>query len=190
MVTQDMVTWLRNNQWSNFYQSLLTQHDQGRTLSAKQVQCILDGMDKQAQRAAAPKADFRFGASTLKVGALIEVKAWIARRLQADLNMEYFFRNLQVEAVERETTRAYQVKVSFVSKIVTSCHICGRDLDTDVSKACGIGPVCADRLGLPRPSLSTAAETLAAIDMLCKNLGTIGPIWVPKSQIKTITGGD
>ena len=181
MLTPEMINWLRANTWSAFYTSLLSQVNSGRQLSDRQLECIRAGMERASQ----PKVRRE---SSIMPGAIIEVKAWIARRLQADLGMQYFFRNLNVVEVVSESQKAFQVKVSFVSKIVTSCHICGRELDTDVSRATGIGPVCADRLGIKRPTLATASETLDAIDALCKNLGTIGPVWLPKSQIKQITG--
>lgn len=181
MLTPAMRTWLTEQRWSSFYSSLLTQVEGGRELSERQLQCVINGMHKAMQPKPPPSEP------TLKAGALIEVKAFIARRLQSDLSMPYFFRNLSVVEVSKETSKAFQLKVSFVSRIVTSCHVCGRELDTDVSRATGIGPVCADRLGIKRPTLETANETLQAIDILCRNLGVVGPIWVPKSQIKHIT---
>lgn len=180
MLTQAQVDFLKSNQWSSFYRSLLTQYESRRNLSQKQIDCIDAAMNKRIEVKQAPK-DF-----SINLGQVIEVKAWIARRLQADLNMSYFFRNLEVSQVLNETGRAYQVKVKFVSHVVTSCHICGRELDTEVSRACGIGPVCADKLGLPRPTLATAQQTLQALDALCNNIGEVGPVWIPKSQIKAV----
>lgn len=175
-----IVTFLKNNQWSNFYQSLLSQYQTRGQLSARQIECIEAAMLKASQ----PREPAKPREYSIQPGAFIEVKAWIARRLQADLNMQYFFRNLEIVEIKNETAKAYQVQVKFVSKIVTSCHICGKELDTDVSRATGIGPTCAKRLGIPRPTLATANDTLALIDGLCQSLGVVGPIWIPKSQIK------
>jgi len=179
-----IVTFLKNNQWSNFYQSLLSQYEKYGNLTPKQIQCVETAIIKAARKtqdAALPPEQRAF---SLKIGTIIEVKAWIARRLAADLHETVFFRNLKIAEVLRETAKAYEVKVEFVSTIVTSCHICGRELDTDVSRAVGIGPVCADKLGIPRPTLETAHETLKLIDQRCKEIGILGPVWIPKSQIK------
>lgn len=185
-MTQEMIDFLKQNQWSGFYRSLLTQYERNGRLSDKQIACIQKALDKKIQVVDAATLEAKTPDFSLKTGQIIEVKAFVARRLKADLNMEYFFRNLEVMEVLAETPRAYQVKVKFVSKIVTSCHICGAELDTDVSRATGIGPVCAKRIGLQRPTLATAQETLKAIDALCSSVGTLGPVWVPKSQIKNI----
>lgn len=178
---QEIVDFLKANTWSNFYSSLLGQFTARGFLSDKQIAAVERAIAEKANRASNPPPSREY---SVKVGQLLEVKAWIARRLQADLGMDYFFRNLEVTEVLNETVKAYQVKVQFVAQIVTSCHICGRDLDTEVSRATGIGPVCADKMGLPRPTLATAQETLQAIDALCKQIGAVGPIWIPKSQIK------
>lgn len=179
-----VILFLKNNQWSEFYRSLLSQYETKRSLSPRQIEAVENAMLKAAARQNVGLPEY-----SIQPGNILEIKAWIARRLQADQNLQYFFRNLEVTTVHNETPKAYQVSVKFVSRIVTSCHICGRELDTDVSRATGIGPVCADKLGIARPTLETAHKTLEAIDVLCKNLGTIGPIWLPKSQIKTQTGG-
>jgi hypothetical protein len=152
-------------------------------LSVKQIACIDSAIEKKALKLVTPVVQKEY---SIKVGQRIEIKAWIARRLAADLGREFFFRNLEVTTVHNETAKAFQVSVKFVAQIVTSCHVCGRDLDTDVSRATGIGPVCADKIGLPRPTLVTAQETLASIDALCNQIGAVGPIWIPKSQIKSM----
>lgn len=180
----NVVEFLQKNTWSSFYKSLLDQYDKNGQLSQRQIECIENAMLKDAARrtnAALPPEQRQF---SLKLGTKIEVKAWLARRLGRELNMEVFFRNLEVMEVCRETSKAYEVKVKFVSTIVTSCHVCGRELDTDVSRAVGIGPVCADKLGIPRPTLENAHETLKLIDAKCSEIGTLGPFWIPKSQIK------
>lgn len=177
MPNQDVLNFLRSNGWSSFYASLLNQFEAKGYLSPRQIESVEKAILKKSQ----PPQQREF---TIKIGQRVEVKAWIARRLAADLSLDFFFRNVEVVEVINETYKAYQLKVKFVSQIVTSCHICGRDLDTEISRATGIGPVCADKMGLPRPTLATAQDTLAAIDALCVKIGSVGPIWIPKSQIK------
>jgi hypothetical protein len=173
------IDFLRKNNWSAFYNSLLSWFERKGELSDKQIAAI--------DKAMAPKPIPAAPVFSINAGSLIEVKPWIAHRLQADLNMEYFFRNLEVVEILKESEKAFHVSVKFISKIVTNCHICGKDLDTDISRATGIGPVCAKKIGLPRPTLENATEILALIDALVAKIGTVGPIWIPKSQIKEIT---
>lgn len=180
MVSHEIVKFLQANGWSQFYNSLLYQYNTKGYLTPNQIACV----EKAIVKASQPKPPPSERVYSILSGARIEVKAWLARRLQADLSMDFFFRNLEVVEVQNETLKAYQVKVKFVSQIVTNCHICGKELDNDISRATGIGPVCAAKMGLPRPTLETASETLKAIDEKCQAIGSVGPIWIPKSQIK------
>lgn len=120
----------------------------------------------------------------MNVGQAFEIKTWLAKALQKQLDMKFFLRNLEVVEVLSETPKAYMVKIQFVSKIACNCHVCGRPLDTEVSRAVGIGPVCAVKIGLIRPTLNDAQSTINELEALCRTIGTIGPVWVPKSQIK------
>lgn len=183
-VTQDIVNFLKNNLWSGFYSSLLSQYEKNGFLSEKQIAAVEKAILAKSMPKTATERVF-----SIQPAQRIEIKAWIARRLQADLNLSFFFRNLEVAEILSESHKAYHVKVKFVSQIVTSCHICDKELDTDISRATGIGPVCAKKMGLPRPSLETADQTLRSIDALCAQIGVVGPIWIPKSQIKLNGGG-
>jgi hypothetical protein len=49
------------------------------------------------------------------------------------------------------TLRRLQLKTPDVFAGLRVCGVCGRKLIDSVSQALGIGPVCAKRLGLPRP---------------------------------------
>lgn len=184
MVSSIIIDFLKANGWSNFFQSLLNQYEAKGSLSEKQIQAVQKAIDEKAAKAAKALLPPVY---TIKPGEVIEIKAWLAHRLQAEKQMQYFFRNLEVVEVLGETPKAYKVNVKFVSRIVTNCHICGRDLDTEVSRATGIGPVCAKKIGLPLPTLATAQDTLKALEAMVAGIGTIGPIWVAKSQIKAVT---
>jgi hypothetical protein len=180
-----IIEFLKANQgWSSFYASLLTQYERKGALSPRQIECVEKNMAKAADRevarsvrAAAPRT------FSLLPGQEIEIKGWIAKRLQADLKLDFFFRNLEIVEVTAESKKAYQVKVKFISKIMSSCHFCGRELDNDVSRATGVGPVCAEKHGLGRPTLETAQATIKALEEVCAKIGTVGPFWLPKSQI-------
>lgn len=175
MLNQTQIDFLEQNAHQNFFRSLRDQYLSKGTLSPNQIRCL----DNAITNSATPTAP----AFSLKAGELIEIKGWLAKQLEQQLALACFFRNLEITEVVSESPRAYSVKVKFVSKIASSCHCCGRDLDTEVSRATGIGPVCASRLGLPRPTLATAQETLAALETIRNTIGEVGPVWIPKSQI-------
>lgn len=162
---------------NDFFQSLFEQWARKRGLSERQIQCIDNAMVKAGLKEA-PKKEF-----TYKVGDKITIKKWIANKLAESQGMEFFFRNLEISEMLDETSRAIEIKVKFVSDIQNSCHMCGRSLDCEISRATGIGPVCIKKIGVKRPSKATAQEMLKAIDQLTERIGEIGPIWIPKSQI-------
>ena len=116
-------------------------------------------------------------------GQIVEVKAWYARAFKQQHNTEFAYRNIKILKVHRETFKALQVDIEFFGGIATSCGCCGRPLDNAISKACGIGPICAVKIGLPRPTLESAKETLEALNKKAHSLGQFHSIWIPKSQI-------
>lgn len=174
---KERLDFLKNNSDNKFYKSLLDQYEAKGSLSDKQWACV----DRALEKLNKPVKTDDF---SISVGETFEIKTWLAKRLQEDSGASFFFRNLRVTSVERETEKAYLLSVKFVSSIARSCHICGRALDDEISRATGIGPVCASKLGIDRPKLETADTTLKLIDTLCNDIGEIGPVWVPKSQIK------
>lgn len=171
--------WDRANKANYFYASLLQNLVQYDGLTPNQLRSV----ERDLASPDGPKPRFT-EPPTVKVGEVIELKRFWANKLKDDRQMTYFFRNLEVTKVVRETDKAILVHVVFSTKIITSCNYCGRSLDCEISKACGIGPVCLKHMGIPRPSLKTAHETLKVIEEVVKSIGEIGPIWIPKSQIK------
>lgn len=176
--------WLLNYTGKlSFFQSLLQQVRTKGFLSEKQVAIIRSNMEKEVQ-AAAPAADPHF---SYQPGEQISITSGIARGIMEKRpDLKVCFRNLEIVRVERETQKAVLVDVRFVSKIVTSCHVCGQPLDTEISKACGIGPVCAKKIGFPRPKLKDAGAILLAVEQMARDVGVIQSIWLPKSCIMRI----
>lgn len=171
--------WDRANKHNWFYTSLLDSLVKFDGLTARQLMSI----EKDMARVDLPKPQFT-EPPTIKVGQILELRRGWADRLKNNHGMKYFFRNLEVTKVERETDKAVLVKVVFSTKIITSCNYCGRSLDCSISKACGIGPICLKHMGIARPNLETAHETLKMIEEVVKSIGELGPVWIPKSQIK------
>lgn len=117
-------------------------------------------------------------------GDEIEITAWVAKQIGKEKKIETVFRNLKITEIDGESNKAIKVKIEFVSKIAACCHVCGAPLDNEVSLATGIGPVCARKIGLPRPTMSNAKLILEELEKYAKTIGEIGPIWLAKSQIK------
>lgn len=123
-------------------------------------------------------------------GSILEMSAWYARTFKESNNTAYSFRNFKVLRVLRETERALQIDMEFFAGIACTCGVCGRQLDNAISKATGIGPVCAEKIGLPRPTMETAKAIVAELENLSSKQGQFLGVWVPKSQIKrTVKNG-
>lgn len=97
--------------------------------------------------------------------------------------MTHVFRNLEIVEIVGESPKAIKARVKFVSKVANSCHLCGRELDTEISRATGIGPVCAEKLGISRAKANDARAILDAVEALAAEVGVLGPVVIAKSQI-------
>lgn len=125
-------------------------------------------------------------------GRRAELNKYASRSVLEEVNrnrqqpIEYLYRNITINKVEAETAKAVRIRFEFYGGIGRNCHVCGASLDTEVSRACGIGPVCAKRMGLPRPNANNASIVLAQIEEIAGSFGEIGPVWVPKSCIEIL----
>jgi len=122
---------------------------------------------------------------TYNVGDQLELKGFIAKALKKQLEMDIFFRNIEITKVEAESFGAVLISFRFLSKIAESCHSCGKALDDEVSKATGIGPICFKKLKLAvKPTKENAHLIIKELERLIEFVGEVVPVWVPKSQIK------
>jgi hypothetical protein len=120
-------------------------------------------------------------------GAVFEMTRWFALKFKEKQGTAYAFRNFRILKVKGESAKAYLVDAEFFSGIASTCGVCGQELNNDISRATGIGPVCARRIGLPRPTMAKAKLIVAELETLSKAQGTFKDVWIPKSQIKNIT---
>lgn len=182
MEYQSVYSAITNYQgYNGFMLSLKRQLMIKGTLSVRQLTCAgqFFGLKTETISETPNSKTFSFNK-----GDKITIKKWFANQQAKGLKLRIFFRNLIIEEVISETNKAIQVKVSFNSKITTYCHCCGLNLDNEVSKAMGIGPVCAKKyFGFKKVSLTDAMAVLTKIEEEAKIAGVIGPIWIPKSQI-------
>lgn len=140
---------------------------------------------KQVDREMAPESSGDSAPHELD-GSIFEVSRWYSMQFKEKHNTAYAFRNLKIHKIKRETERAYLVDAEFFSGIASCCGVCGQELNNDISRATGIGPICAGKIGLPRPTMARAKEIVAQLESLSKAQGTFRDVWIPKSQIKNI----
>jgi len=170
---------------NNFLLSLQSQAER-EGLSPNQITRVQENMQREQPSFPALIVPLKVTTppqSSVRTGDQIEVKHFIAERISQDAKAPVAFRNFEVVEMLRESAKAIQVRVRMASKIASSCHLCGQPLDTEISRASGVGPVCAEKLGFKRPKLADAADILAKLDKMAQDIGVIGPVWIPKSQI-------
>jgi len=174
--------WLENYSGTfPFYLSLRDQLSLNGLLSVRQTESITKAIARDAERAA--RLPVPSVAPTTEAGEILGIKAWLAREVAKELGLEVAFRNIEIVELHRETAKAIQCTFKYVSRIANRCHICGLELDTEVSRACGIGPTCAKRLGFKRATLADARNILAKVEEIANSIGVKGPRWLPKSQV-------
>lgn len=117
---------------------------------------------------------------------VVEVTKWYSKIFKENNNTNFIFRNFKILNVYVETAKAIQVDLEFFGGVASCCGVCGRSLDNSVSIATGIGPICASKLGLPRPTMENAKDIIKQMEELSKNQGVFEKVWIPKSQIKKV----
>ena len=119
-------------------------------------------------------------------GKKVELKKWYGNILKDELGNDFAFRNVEIKKVYRETQKAILADFKFYGGIMCSCGVCGKTLTDEISKATGIGPVCAKKLGLPRPTLTNVKEVITELNKVVDAMPEVNKKWIPKSQIKNI----
>jgi hypothetical protein len=183
------------NGTNSFLLSVQAQYRKDGGLSPAQINRIQENMRQEQpvfqgivppRPYPAPRPQF-----SVKPGDQLEIKHFVAQRIAQEQDIRLTpespaviaFRNIEVVEVLRESEKAIQVRIRYISKIASHCHLCGMALDTEISRACGIGPTCAGKLGFKRPKVADAAAILAKMEEVAQRIGVIGPVWLPKSQI-------
>lgn len=119
---------------------------------------------------------------TFANGSVLKISKKIAVAIAEEKGFDTAFRKVEVVKTHRETSKAILVTVKFSTQVGCFCGICGRQLTHPVSKATGIGPECADKMGITRYSMDAAKEVLKT---LSDKLTTMGEVktWIPRSTI-------
>lgn len=126
--------------------------------------------------------------SAREVDVTVEVRKWFARKIKEEYNMGFIFFNWKITKVYRATEKAIEADFEMFGGVGISCGRCGRALDNPISKACGIGPICASKMGMPRPTLENSKEILKLLEEKAKEMVKIEKKWIPKSQFKVVKG--
>ncbi len=161
--------WLKEyNGQSNFVHSLRNQYLYKGYLSEKQVECLKKMMEPKVY--------------SVKVGEKIVLSKSVSTRISESLGVDFIHRGFEVLGVHAETERAVLVDLKFTATRTVNCCVCGIGLKNEVSRSIGIGPVCAERHGIP--------YELNALGLLQAKLDAVQQVahktWVPKWSIKEI----
>lgn len=132
--------------------------------------------DKEPRlKVVAPRPKF-----SVKEGQILEVGKSIARRIAEQNGSSRTFFNFEVLEVKAETPKAILIRTKASAKVTSQCCVCGRDLTDPASIHSGIGPVCAQKSGVPHGDAEITKAALEAIATKEVEVET----WVPKSSIK------
>lgn len=108
-------------------------------------------------------------------GAQVRVRlpSWLAATRQlASMEME--------GTLEAVTDKAVLFQGAAVVRESQTCLRCGRCIDNPVSRLAGYGPICSERLGIPR---DFSAEDIAGIREAIKRRATVR-MWLPRSRVQ------
>lgn len=107
----------------------------------------------------------------------ITVRAWMTKKEENPLPMR-----TMVGIIERETTKAYYMKLHGKPEPSSKCLHCGRKITHPVSLAIGIGPICGGHYHIN--PYDTQEELEAHIEEIKSKLKSVTwEGWIPKSQI-------
>ena len=158
-------------------------------LTAGQIAGVEKCMARQASWATAPRPAFAPAPAsfspTYADGTMVEVSRGLAQAKGKEMGIAPFLRHLRIVKTVRETPRALLVRVEFVAEVVSKCHVCGRTLTTEKSRACGIGPTCCARLGIVRPDTLTAEDLLRKMEEIARAFG-VKEMWLPKRSVSAL----
>lgn len=173
MMTQEMIQFLNGyDGQSSFVRSLADQYRRYGNLSVRQVECLQKMME--------PKV------FSVKVGQKLVLGKGASTRISQSLGVDFIHRGFEVVGVHAETERALLLDVRFTATRTVNCCVCGIHLKNEVSRSIGIGPVCAEKHGIPYEvnALNLLQAKLDAVQAVAHK------VWVAKWAIKETEGGE
>jgi hypothetical protein len=166
-MSPEIQSFLRDYQGSSsFVQSLRDQYHRNGYLSLKQVECLKKMME--------PKV------FTISIGVRLLLGKGASTRISNSLGVDFVHRGFEVVGIHAETERAYLLDLKFAATRTVTCCVCGIQLKNEVSRSIGIGPVCAEKHGIPYElnALNLLQAKLDAVDQVAHK------VWVAKWAIK------
>lgn len=174
---QEVFQWLENYTGTfEFLLSLKTQLLVKGYLSDKQISAA----ERCMQNASKPKLEVVKPEFSVKNGQVLEVKKSFAQKIAESHDSSVTFFNFEVLEVKAETHRAVLIKTRASAKVTSHCTVCGRTLTDPASIMSGIGPVCAEKHGIPYGSLEATKAHMEHLAIKQAEFET----WIPKSVIK------
>lgn len=169
---KDVVDWLENYTGNfPFYLSLKGQLTQKGSLSEKQVESVKKAIARDNRPA--PVREY-----SIAPGTSIRVGKYFARQIAAQAGMTDPHFVFDVIQVLGETEKAYKLLLKMSARRTTHCSICGIKLSNKASILAGVGPICADKWGIPY-----GEESLGKLEAKIKDTVSV-ETWIPKSVIK------
>jgi hypothetical protein len=166
-MSPEIQSFLRDYQGSSsFVQSLRDQYHRNGYLSLKQVECLKKMME--------PKS------FSISIGVRLLLGKGASTRISNSLGVDFVHRGFEVVGIHAETERAYLLDLKFAATRTVTCCVCGIQLKNEVSRSIGIGPVCAEKHGIPYElnALNLLQAKLDAVDQVAHK------VWVAKWAIK------
>lgn len=156
---------------NNFILSIKTQVET-KTLSPKQIEAVKKFM--------APAKEQRplIANHSLKAGDYLVLNKFMARIIGQDAKIERSHHGVTILTVHHETEKAWLVDIELSAKKTAICCICGITLTNEESIVAGIGPICADKVGVSRGEAGVSQlNSLISVHKIQK-------IWIPKKSVK------
>ena len=159
---------------SNFINSIKEQHLAGRTLSPKQIESV----SKSLLQVLTPAPAKIF---SLKTGDYVVVNKFMASKIGEATGLLRPHYGLEILAVHHETEKAWLVDAKLSAKKTCYCAICGIELTNPTSRARGIGPICAEKVGVGYSETSVAELEDKLVDY------KVQKVWIAKKCVKELT---
>jgi hypothetical protein len=117
---------------------------------------------------------------TISIGVRLLLGKGASTRISNSLGVDFVHRGFEVVGIHAETERAYLLDLKFAATRTVTCCVCGIQLKNEVSRSIGIGPVCAEKHGIPYElnALNLLQAKLDAVDQVAHK------VWVAKWAIK------
>ena len=181
---KDVIDWLGSYTGDfYFYLSLKSQLKLKGSLSPAQIASVRKAIKRdqgimESNIAVKPVIENNACHYSLKSGDIINVSRWLAKEVGEKAGLTRSHYTLEVVKVDAETDRAYKATLMLSGQRMGRCGICGLALTDPKSVTAGIGPICAEKVGV--------SFTEGSLEELKEQLRTTRTVntWFPKSAIK------